>query len=163
MSGDDQHDPSEAVRELLDHVVDSLGLDATVEVTNDGETCVGSVHGDDLGLFIGRHGQTIDAVQHLAQRMSGARPPARLREGRQIVIDAEGYRERREAMLQRQADGAAEDALRYGRPVALDAMTASERRLVHEYLRDRGEIQTYSEGDEPDRHLIVAPLAEGDG
>ena len=61
-------------------------------------------------------------------------------------------------MLQRQADQAAEDALRYGRPVALDAMTASERRLVHEYLRDHGEVQTYSEGDEPDRHLVVAPL-----
>ena len=55
-------------------------------------------------------------------------------------------------MLQRQADQAADEALRYGRPVALDAMTASERRLVHEYLRDRGEVETYSEGDEPDRH-----------
>jgi spoIIIJ-associated protein len=82
----------------------------------------------------------------------------RTKEPRRIVIDAEGYRERREVMLQRQADQAAEDALRYGRPVALDAMTASERRLVHEYLRDHGEVQTYSEGDEPDRHLVVAPL-----
>lgn len=161
MADDEQHDPSEAVQALLDQVVAALGLEATVEVTDDGETCTGTVHGDDLGLFIGRHGQTIDAVQHLAQRISGARPPSRLREGHhQIVIDAEGYRERRAAMLQRQADGAAEDALRYSRPVALDAMTASERRLVHEYLRDRGEIQTYSEGDEPDRHLVVAPLAE---
>ncbi len=158
MTDDDQHDPSEAVRDLLERIVVALGLDATVEITEDGETCTGTVHGDDLGLFIGRHGQTIDAVQHLAQRISGARPP-KLRDGPQIVIDAEGYRARREAMLQRQADGAAEDALRYGRPVALDAMTASERRLVHEYLRDRAEVQTYSEGDEPDRHLIVAPLA----
>ncbi|MEA2420086.1 MAG: spoIIIJ-associated protein, partial [Thermoleophilaceae bacterium] len=79
--------------------------------------------------------------------------------GRRIVVDAEGYRERREGILRRQADRAAEDALRSGRPVALDAMTASERRLVHEYLRDNGEVQTYSEGDEPDRHLVVAPLA----
>ena len=73
------------------------------------------------------------------------------------MIDAEGYRERRETMLQRQADHAVDDALRYERPVALDAMTASERRLVHEYLRDHAEVQTYSEGDEPDRHLVVAP------
>ncbi len=156
MSGDDQHDPSEAVRDLLEQVVTALGLDAEIEITDDEETCTGTLHGEDLGLFIGRHGQTIDAVQHLAQRVTGARQ----RDGRQIVIDAEGYRDRREAMLQRQADGAVEDALRYGRPVALDAMTASERRLVHEYLRDRAEIQTYSEGDEPDRHLIVAPLAQ---
>ena len=151
---DDDLDPADAVHELLEEVVRALGLDATVEVVEDDETVTGTVHGDDLGLFIGRHGQTIDAVQHLAQRMTGARAT----EGRRIVIDAEGYRERRETMLQRQADHAAADALRYGRPVALDAMTASERRLVHEYLRDHSEVQTYSEGDEPDRHLVVAPL-----
>jgi spoIIIJ-associated protein len=147
--------PGEAVQELLERVVDALGLDATVEITDDGETCTGTLHGEELGLFIGRHGQTIDAVQHLAQRVSGARAE----HGRRIVVDAEGYRERREGILRRQADRAAEDALRSGRPVALDAMTASERRLVHEYLRDNGEVQTYSEGDEPDRHLVVAPLA----
>jgi spoIIIJ-associated protein len=146
--------PGEAVQELLERVVDALGLDATVEITDDGETCTGTLHGEELGLFIGRHGQTIDAVQHLAQRVSGARAE----HGRRIVVDAEGYRERREGILRRQADRAAEDALRSGRPVALDAMTASERRLVHEYLRDNSEVQTYSEGDEPDRHLVVAPL-----
>ncbi|HEX4345767.1 MAG TPA: R3H domain-containing nucleic acid-binding protein [Solirubrobacteraceae bacterium] len=146
-------EPVEAVRELLDHVVAALGLDATVEVGDDGEIVTGTVHGDDLGLFIGRHGQTIDAVQHLAQRVAGARAG----EGRRIVVDAEGYRERREGMLQRQADQAADDAVRTGRPVAMDAMTASERRLVHEYLRDETDVKTYSEGDEPDRHLVVAP------
>jgi len=156
MADADQRDAIEAVRELLEHVVDGLGLDATVDVHDDGEVCTGTVHGEDLGLFIGRHGQTIDAVQHLAQRVSGAR----LRDGHRIVIDAEGYRERRAGMLQRQADHAAEDALRYGRPVALDAMTASERRLVHEHLRDREDLQTYSEGDEPDRHLVVAPQTD---
>lgn len=147
-------DPGAAVRELLERVVGALGLDATVEIADDGETITGVVHGDDLGLFIGRHGQTIDAVQHLAQRVCGARA----QHGRRIVIDAEGYRERRAMILRRQADHAAQDALRQGRPVALDAMTASERRLVHEYLREHGSVQTYSEGDEPDRHLVVAPL-----
>jgi spoIIIJ-associated protein len=146
-------DPVEAVKELLAEVVRALDLDATIHVADDGEVVTGTVHGDELGLFIGRHGQTIDAVQHLAQRIAGARQG----EGRRIVVDAEGYRDRRETMLQRQADQAADDALRYGRPVALDAMTASERRLVHEYLRDNDELQTYSEGDEPDRHLVIAP------
>ena len=148
--------PVEAVEELLEQIVRALGLDAEVEVADDGEIVTGTVHGEELGLFIGRHGQTIDAVQHLAQRMAGGRDG----EGRRIVIDAEGYRARRETMLQRQADQAAEDALRSGRPVALDAMTASERRIVHEYLREHDELQTYSEGDEPDRHLVVAPLDE---
>jgi spoIIIJ-associated protein len=152
---EEEETPADAVEELLEEVVRALGLDATIEVTEDDETVTGTVHGDDLGLFIGRHGQTIDAVQHLAQRAAGPRTAT---DTRRIVIDAEGYRERREAMLQRQADSAVADALRYERPVALDAMTASERRLVHEYLRDHGEVQTYSEGDEPDRHLVVAPL-----
>jgi spoIIIJ-associated protein len=154
VESDEALDPAEQVEDLLEEVVRGLGLEATVDVDDDGDTVTGTVHGDDLGLFIGRHGQTIDAVQHLAQRIAGARGG----DGRRIVIDAEGYRERREAMLQRQADHAVEDALGSGRPVALDAMTASERRLVHEYLRDNEAVETYSEGDEPDRHLVVAPV-----
>ena len=73
---DEELGPAEAVEDLLEEVVRALGLDATVEVTEDDETVTGTVHGDDLGLFIGRHGQTIDAVQHLAQRMAGARAAA---------------------------------------------------------------------------------------
>jgi spoIIIJ-associated protein len=147
----------ETVREVLEEVVAALGLKGTVEVARDDETVTGTVHGEDLGLFIGRHGQTIDAVQHLAFRIALARGAGNEGELR-VVIDAEGYRARRAEALQRVADQAAQDARRYGRPVALDAMTASERKLVHEYLRDRGDVETYSEGEEPDRHLVVAPL-----
>jgi spoIIIJ-associated protein len=143
------------VEELLERIVEALGLNATVEVVSDGETITGTVHGTDLGLFIGRHGQTIEAVQHLAYRIAVHRGEG---ERKRIVIDAEGYRARREEALHRQADQAADDAVRYKRPVALDAMTASERKLVHEYLRDRDDVETYSEGEEPDRHLVVAPL-----
>jgi spoIIIJ-associated protein len=144
------------VQEVLEEIVAALGLRGEVEVDRDGEVVTGTVHGEDLGLFIGRHGQTIDAVQHLVFRIAltrGAGGDDELR----VVIDAEGYRARRAEALQRQADQAADDAQHYGRPVALDAMTASERKLVHEYLRDRGDVETYSEGEEPDRHLVVAP------
>ena len=76
-----------------------------------------------------------------------------------MVVDAAGYRERREQALQRQADEAAARRRRArGRPVALDAMSATERKVVHEYLKDRDDVETYSEGTEPDRHLVVAPL-----
>ena len=74
------------------------------------------------------------------------------------MIDAAGYRDRRAEALEREADRAAGEALRYGRPVALDAMGAAERRLVHEYLRDRTDVETHSEGDEPNRHLVVAAV-----
>ena len=77
-----------------------------------------------------------------------------------VVIDAAGYRERREQVLHRQADQAAATAERSGRPVALDAMSSMERKVVHEYLKGRPGVETYSEGTEPDRHLVVAPRAD---
>jgi spoIIIJ-associated protein len=147
--------PEEVLRELLERVTEALGVDAQIDVSDDGETITGALHGAELGLFIGRHGHTIDAVQHLASRIVANAGDGTFR---RVVVDAEGYRKRREEVLQRQADEAADEAVRYSRPVALDAMTAGERRLVHEYLRDRGDVETYSEGEEPDRHLVIAPL-----
>ena len=112
------------------------------------------VEGDDLGAFIGRHGSTIDAVQHLAYKIAGGgRAP-----GPRVNIDAAGYRERRREVLERQAEEAAERAEETGQPVALDAMSAIERKVVHEHLKERGGVETFSEGQEPDRHLVVAPL-----
>ena len=145
------------VREVLEEVVAALGLKGSIEIERDDEVVTGTVRGEDLGLFIGRHGQTIDAVQHLAFRIALARGAGDEGDLR-VVVDAEGYRARRAEALHRVADQAADDARRFGRPVALDAMTASERKLVHEYLRERGDVETYSEGEEPDRHLVVAPL-----
>jgi spoIIIJ-associated protein len=147
---------ADALTEMLERLVDALGLDAKVSVADDGESVIGTLEGEDLGLFIGRHGQTIDAVQHLAMRVVAAAAGER----RRVEIDAEGYRERRAEALRGQADEAAGEALRFGRAVSLDAMGATERKLVHEYLRDRGDVETYSEGDEPNRHLVVAPLSD---
>ena len=148
-------EPEEAVRTLVERVANALGLGGPVEVERRDDELIATLRGDDLGLFIGRHGQTIEAVQHLAYRIAVHRGDE---DRKRIVIDAEGYRARREEALHRQADQAADDAVRYKRPVALDAMTASERKLVHEYLRERDDVETYSEGEEPDRHLVVAPL-----
>jgi len=147
---------SDRLRDLLEEIVDALHLDAEVEIEEDDGVLRGSIEGDDLGVLIGRHGQTIDALEHLATRIV-----LRGVEGDRVrvVVDAAGYRARRAEALERQAEKAASEAVRFGRPVALDAMVASERRLVHEYLRDRHDVETYSEGDEPDRHLVVAPVA----
>ena len=113
----------------------------------------GSLEGGDVGLFIGRHGQTIDAVQHLAQRIVFPEGPSSVR----VVIDANGYRERRAEALRGEADDAADEALRTGEPVELAPLPPFERRIVHEYLRERGDVQTHSEGNEPDRFLVVSP------
>lgn len=146
--------PEQAVKDLLEKIVEALGLEATIEVSTEDETILGTLEGEDLGLFIGRRGQTIESVQHLAQRIVSAdrdKPKTR------VVIDAAGYRARREEALHRQADEAAEEALRFGRAVALDAMAASERKIVHTYLAERGDVTTHSEGDEPARHLVIEP------
>lgn len=145
---------ADRVRELLEQVSTALGVDAQVEVIEDEDVIRGTLHGEDLGLFIGRHGATIDAVQHLAFKIAARdRTPAP-----RVVVDAAGYRDRREQVLHRQAEQAAATAERTGRPVALDAMSAMERKVVHEYLKGRPAVETYSEGTEPDRHLVVAPL-----
>jgi spoIIIJ-associated protein len=149
-------DAADRVRDLLEHVSEALGLDADVVIDEEGRNIRGVLEGDDLGLFIGRHGATIDAVQHLAFKVATRDVPPSA--GIRVVIDAAGYRDRREQALQRQADEAAADAVRSGRAVALDAMSATERKVVHEYLKDRDDVETYSEGTEPDRHLVVAPL-----
>jgi spoIIIJ-associated protein len=149
-------DAADRVEQLLERVAEALGLDVDeLELVEDSEGIRATLHGDELGLFIGRHGATIDAVQHLAFKI--ANRDAGRNEAVRVTVDAAGYRERREEMLHRQADQAASRAARSGRPVALDAMSATERKVVHEHLKDRDDVETYSEGTEPHRHLVVAP------
>ncbi len=152
--------PAEALQDLLEEIADDLGLDAEVEIEESDGVLTGRLEGESVGLFIGRHGQTIDAVQHLAQRIVFPEGPSAVR----VVIDANGYRERRADALRAEADDAADEALNTGQPVALDPLPPFERRIVHEYLRERGDVQTHSEGNEPERFLVVSPpssAAEG--
>ena len=151
-------DPAERVRAILERVVEGLGLAGEVEVSEDEEQIVGSVDGEDVGLLIGRRGQTIDAVQLLCYRAAFRG----LQERKRVVVDAAGYRQRRREMVERQANRAAERALETGKEIELEAMTASERKLVHDHLLERFGVETFSEGDEPERCVIVAPLV-GDG
>jgi spoIIIJ-associated protein len=153
-AGDEELSPAEALEDLLEEVIAGLGLDAGIEIDERDGVLTGRVEASDAGLFIGRHGQTIDAVQHLAQRIVFPDGPSPVR----VVIDANGYRERRAETLRGEADDAADDALSSGKPVELAPMPASERRIVHEYLRERGAVETHSEGNEPERHLVVSPL-----
>lgn len=147
---------ADRVRDLLERILDEADIDADVEVSEDDETITGAFEGDDLGFLIGHRGQTIDAIQHIAYRVAfrGSRDRKRL------VIDAAGYRERRASALRASADQAAEAAIQDHRPVRLDPMSALERKVVHEHLKGRHDVETYSEGEEPSRRLVVAPLVD---
>jgi spoIIIJ-associated protein len=151
---DGNSEAASRVHELLDRLASDIGLDAEVRVREDPEAIIGEFVGDDLGLVIGHHGQTIDAIQHLAYRIAFRGATSRKR----VVVDAAGYRERRAVALRAAADQAAEAAVHDQRPVALEAMSALERKVVHEHLKGRHDVETYSEGEEPSRRLVVAPL-----
>ena len=147
--------PADRVRALLERVLDQLELEGDVEVSEDEETISAAVQGDDdYGLLIGKRGQTIDALQLLCYQAAFQG----IEERKRVVVDAAGYRDRRRETLHRRADRAAEEALDLSRPVELDEMSAPERRVVHERLKERPGVETYSEGTEPHRCVVVAPL-----
>jgi spoIIIJ-associated protein len=149
-------DAAERVRDLLERIADEADVDAEIRVHEDDEAITGEFVGDDANSLIGPHGQTIDAIQHIAYRIAFRGSTDRKR----LVVDASGYRERRAVTLRAAADQAAEAAIHERRPVRLDAMSALERKVVHEHLKTRHDVETYSEGEEPARRLVVAPLVD---
>ena len=142
------------MRAVLERIVEELDLDAEVSVAEDDDEIRASVDGEEVGLLIGRRGQTIDALQLLCFQTAFQGMVERKR----VTVDAAGYRERQGESLRRQADLAAEDAVRDGRAIELEPMGSTERRVIHEHLRDRAAVETYSEGDEPNRFVVVTPL-----
>jgi spoIIIJ-associated protein len=147
-------EPAERVRAILEQVADALNVEGEIGVDEDDERILGTIDAEDVGLLIGRRGQTIDAVQLLCYRAAFRG----LQERKRVVVDAAGYRQRRRDMVERQADRAADRALETGKEIELEPMTATERKMVHDCLVERSGIETFSEGDEPERCVIVAPL-----
>lgn len=148
-------EPAERVRLLVERVLDELDLDGEVEMEETDDVITATVEGDeDYGLLIGRRGQTIDALQLLAFQAAFRG----IRERKRVVVDAAGYRARREEVISERADRAAEKAISSGEEVELDPMSARERRIVHEHLKGRTEVETFSSGDDPHRRVVVAPL-----
>jgi spoIIIJ-associated protein len=147
------------VRALLERTIAATGVQASVRIDESDEQLVATLVGPDLGVLIGRHGQTIDALQYLANAI-GHRSLGDDRA--RVVVDAAGYRARRAATLETAARRAAEQAAATGHRVELDPMTAVERRIVHELLKDDPEVETSSEGSEPTRFVVVLPRRPSD-
>jgi spoIIIJ-associated protein len=143
-----------AARSLVARIVTTLGIEARVEAREDDDAIVVTCSGEDVGLLIGRHGQTIDAVQYLlnviAYRAYGD-------EKKDVVVDAAGYRARRRATLETLADHVAERVRDSGEPEDLEPMTSVERKIVHLRLKEVEGVATASEGTEPNRYVVVLP------
>jgi spoIIIJ-associated protein len=141
-------------RVLVAGVVSALGVDGRVAVVEDEATITVTCSGDDVALLIGRHGQTIDAVQYLLNAISHR---AYGDERKEVIVDAAGYRERRRATLESLAERTAEQVRVSGSRVELEPMTAVERKVVHLKLKELGGVVTASEGTEPNRFVVVLP------
>jgi spoIIIJ-associated protein len=147
---EDESDLETRMRELVETVVGAMGLIARVDVHETDEQVLVTCAGDDLGLLIGKHGQTIDALQYVANAAS-----FRSGAGKPVTIDAAGYRERRRVTLEGIALRAAEQAAT-GERVLLEPMTAVERKVVHERLKEVPGVATSSEGTETNRYVVVS-------
>lgn len=140
---------------VLREVLERMGIEAEVSAFDDGDRVILDAHGGESGLIIGKKGATLDALQYLVNRIVFPRPGERP----MVVVDAEGYRGRREDTLVDMANRLAEKVQRSGRPAAAEAMSAHDRRIMHKALVDIPGIRTESEGDEPQRRVVVFPSA----
>ena len=151
----DEGEQAAEVREVVEHILEAIGVRARIEIEEDEERMTATVVGGELGLVIGKHGQTIDAIQYLANAVVWR---GRGDERKPVVVDAAGYRARREETLTAIATRSAERVVASGRSVELESMTAVERKVVHVALKDFPGVVTRSEGTEPNRFVVVDPV-----
>jgi spoIIIJ-associated protein len=152
----DESELAGEVRDLMERIAAAIGVSGRVEIDEAEDTITVSCTGGDVGMLIGRHGQTIDAVQYLLNAIFYRRPEE---DRREIVVDAAGYRARRRSSLESLAVRSAERAVRSGDAVSLDPMTPVERKIVHLRLKEFDGVETTSEGTEPNRYVVIQPVA----
>ncbi len=151
----DESDLAAEARELVQRIVDGIGVNARVELEENDESITVSCSGPDLGMLIGRHGQTIDAIQYLA---NAAMYRGHQDDRKEVVVDAAGYRARRRTSLEALAIRSAERAVANREPVELEPMTAVERKVVHLRLKEFDGVETTSDGTEPNRFVVISPV-----
>ena len=143
-----------AVDEFATALVEAMGIDATIDAHDAGHAIAVDVITDETGLFIGQKGETIDAVQYLLNVVVYKNRPFVKR----IVVDSEGYRQRRIEAIQGMAHRTARRAVRERRPLSLPPMSSAERRVVHLFLRENPKVTTASEGKEDARKVVINPV-----
>ena len=143
-----------AVDEFAISLIEAMGIDATVDVYDSGDAVAVDVTTEETGLFIGQKGETIDAVQYLLNVVTYKNRPF----SKRIVVDSEGYRQRRIEAIQGMAHRTARRALREKRPLSLPPMSPAERRVIHLFLKENPDVTTSSEGEEENRRVVVTPI-----
>jgi spoIIIJ-associated protein len=153
---DDIEEQADAIADFVEELLERMGIDAIAEPTSHGgHVYVDIVDGpeDDMALLIGRHGQTLDAIQELARTAVGRRLDERIR----VLVDVSDYRKRHEDRLVEHAREAAERVRRTGTEERLDPMNAYERKLVHDVVAEFDGLASASEGVDPERFVVIRP------
>lgn len=140
-------------RSFVREILAAMELTAEVTVQEEEDTVAVDLQGSELGVLIGRRGETLDSLQYLVNLAINRRQEKMKR----IIIDVEGYRSRREQSLREMAGKMADKARQKGRSVVLEPMSAMERRIIHTALQGREDIYTFSEGEEPFRKIVISP------
>ncbi len=141
----------------LKSIVDAITSGASVDSVVDGERLLFTVSGGESGVMIGKRGQTLEAIQYLLEKMINKKSTQRTR----VMVDVEGYLEKRKKNLQQLATRLAEKAQRIKKPVTIGQMNAHDRRIVHIHLKDRNSVRTQSIGDGYYRKLMIFPKKQG--
>lgn len=154
-NGSEVSEKRETAAKTLREILDRMGIEAEVSAFDDGERIILDAHGAESGLIIGKKGATLDALQYVINRMISKKP----NDGPAIVVDAEGYRGRREDSLADLARRLAEKAIKSGRPVPVEPMSPADRRIVHVTLKEHAEVTTESDGEGLFRRVVIYPKA----
>jgi spoIIIJ-associated protein len=149
-----QSELADQVRDLLERITVGIGVRCRIQIDEDEEVLTASCSGSNLGLLIGKHGQTIDAIQYLVNAIVWRQ---RGEDRKEVVVDAAGYRERRRGALETLAVRSAEEAVATHSPIELEPMTAVERKTIHVRLKEFGGVETESKGTEPNRFIVISP------
>jgi len=147
-------DQADAAEDFIHGLLDVLDMDGEAEADITDDTIEVRVAGPDMGLLIGRHGSTLEALQELTRAAVQHQTASRAR----LVLDIEGYRDRQRSIVERHARATAATVRKTRRPVELEPMTSFERKVVHSALADFEGVRTASEGEEPDRKVVVYPV-----
>lgn len=153
---DELEEQADAAADFLEELLARMDIDAIAEPNpHEGHMYVDIVDGpeEDMSLLIGRHGQTLEAIQELTRMVVGRRLDQRVR----VIVDVEDYRKRREARLQENARELAERVRETGREEELEPMNSYERKLVHDAVADVEGTETVSRGVDPDRFVVIVP------
>lgn len=152
-------DFSEEACDLVQDILEKMNVEADAVIVGEDDSSVSiELHGPDLGILIGKRGMHLNSFQYLVNVILGKGS----REHRKVVLDGGNYRERREQALTHLAHTTAEKAKRRGRGIRLTRLRADERRLIHVALQDDPTVETYSEGFEPNRSIIIAPAGQAE-